>query len=115
MLGTIPATVTLTSYLFVFATLGGPADIIPLGSQTPAAPGAGGTGQANTVGTPTPVDSLADLTLLSSFETGYPTSQLLIEYGFRTSNSLVGSGVADVTTFSGSAVLTYTYDAAQLT
>jgi hypothetical protein len=62
----------------------------------------------NPAGRATSVDETANLTFLTSFETGYPTLQLLVEYGFRTANSLVGSGVSDLTSFSGEAILTYT-------
>ena len=111
LLPSAPATVTLTSHAFIFATLGPPTDevMFDLGSQTVPTPNTGG-GQENVTGNLTPVDITADLSSdLSAFE-GLPlTTQLLVEYGFHTGTSLTGSGDSDHTSFSGEAILTYTY------
>jgi hypothetical protein len=110
-LGPFPSTTDLTTRLFVFATNGGPTINRVLGTQTGvpvvvAGPGAAGIA----TGVATPVDQIFDLSDLSAFETGVGGSQLLVEYGFRTSNGLSGTGGAsDLTSFSGEAVLTYTY------
>ena len=106
--GSVPPTVTLTSHLFVFATNGGPTVTVPLGSQTFAT---GPGPQENSLGTPTALDQTVNLTDLAAFEGGFPASELLVEYGVRTTTSLVGSGDSDVTTFSGEAVLTYDFTA----
>lgn len=111
-LGPFPTTTTLTTRLFVFATNGGPVSNVALGSQSGvpvlvAAPGAAGIA----TGATEPVDRTFGFSDLATFESGTPGSQLLVEYGFRTSNTLSGAGGAsDLTSFSGSAVLTYTYD-----
>jgi hypothetical protein len=60
-------------------------------------------------GTLTAVDQSFDFSDLAAFETGIPGSQLLVEYGFRTANGIPGSG-SDLTSFDGSAILSYTYD-----
>ena len=110
-LGPFPATTSLTTRLFLFATNGGPTSNVVLGTQTGipvtvASPGAAGIA----TGATTPVDQIFDLSDLAAFETGVPGSQLLVEYGFRTDNDLSGvGGASDLTSFSGSAVLTYTY------
>jgi hypothetical protein len=110
-LGPFPATTDLTTRLFVFATNGGPAINRVLGTQTDipvVVAGPGAAGIATGVGEP--VDQTFDFSDLSAFETGVSGSQLLVEYGFRTSNGLSGGGGAsDLTSFSGQAVLTYTY------
>jgi hypothetical protein len=111
-LGPFPRTTDLTSRLFVFATNGGPTSNVVLGTQTgvPVIV-AGGDGAGIATGAVTPVDVLFALTDLAAFETGIAGSQLLVEYGFRTSSTLPGTGGAsDLTSFSGSAILTYTYD-----
>ncbi len=111
-LGPFPATTDLTTRLFVFATNGGPTSNVVLGTQTGipvvvASPGSAGIA----TGAATPVDMTFDLSDLLAFETGIPGSQLLVEYGFRTSNTLSGAGGdSDLTSFAGSAILTYTYD-----
>jgi hypothetical protein len=107
-----PATATLTSRVFVFATNGGPTTNVPLGSQTlpvvVASPGAAGI----STGPSTAFDMTFPLSDLAAFETGIAGSQLLVEYGFKTATSLSGpdfpSG-SDLTSFSGSAVLTYDF------
>jgi hypothetical protein len=110
-LGPFPPTTDLTTRLFVFATNGGPNSNVVLGTQSGipvivASPGAAGIA----TGATEPVDETFDLSDLAAFETGIPGSQLLVEYGFKTSNTLSGAGGAsDLTSFSGSAVLTYTY------
>lgn len=110
-LGPFPATTDLTTRLFVFATNGGPNTNVVLGTQLDvpvmvASPGAAGIA----TGATEPVDHLFDLSDLAAFETGIAGSQLLVEYGFRTSNTLSGAGGAsDLTSYSGNAILTYTY------
>jgi hypothetical protein len=111
-LGPFPATTFLTTRLFVFATIGGPTMNVVLGTQsgvpvTVASPGSAGMA----TGTPTGVDQVFDFSDLAAFETGIPGSQLLVEYGFRTANGLSGiGGASDLTSFDGSAKLSYTYD-----
>jgi hypothetical protein len=110
-LGPFPPTTDLTSHVFVFATNGGPTVTVVLGTQTDipvtvASPGSAGIA----TGAATPVDQTVDLSDLGAFETGIPGDQLLVEYGFRTSNTLSGAGGdSDLTSFAGDAVLTYTY------
>ena len=113
-LGPFPPTTTLTTRLFVVATRGGPTtNIDPIGTQvdipvTVASPSAAGiaTGAATTV------DQTVDFSDLSAFEAGVPGQQLLVEYGFRTNNTLSGvGGDSDLTSFSGHAILTYDYQA----
>ena len=113
-LGPFPATVDLTTHLFVFATNGGPTTTIVFPTETGvpvivSSPGSAG----EATGVPILVDQtidLSDLSAFSAFITGIAGSQLLVEYGFKTANGLPGSG-SDLTSFAGSAVLTYTYDA----
>jgi hypothetical protein len=111
-LGPFPDTTDLTTRLFVFATNGGPTDNRVLGTQNGvsvvvASPGAAGIA----TGAPTAVDQLFDFSDLSAFITGTSGSQLLVEYGFRTSNTLSSQGGAsDLTAFDGSAILTYTFN-----
>ena len=110
-LGPFPPTTDLTTHLFVFATNGGPTSTDVLGTQTGipvivASPGSAGIA----TGATEPVNETFNLSDLGAFETGIPGSQLLVEYGFKTANTLSGAGGAsDLTSFSGSAVLTYTY------
>ncbi|MGZ3236452.1 MAG: PEP-CTERM sorting domain-containing protein [Burkholderiaceae bacterium] len=99
-----PPTATLATRLFVFATNGGSTTNIDLGSQS-GIPLIGG----NMTGETQLVDQLIDLSDLAAFVTGVSGTQLLVEYGFRTSDGLFGSG-SDLTSFSGQAILTYTYD-----
>ena len=112
-LGPFPSTTDLTTHLFVFATNGGPTTTIVFATQSGvpvvvASPGSAG----EATGAPISVDQTIDLSDLSAFITGIAGSQLLVEYGFRTANTLSGAGGAsDLTSFAGSAVLTYTYDA----
>jgi hypothetical protein len=109
--GVPPPMVTLTTHLFVFPENGGPNVTVPLGSQTlPVV--VTDDNQVNTTGTTTPVDVTVALTPVTSFETGFPISQLLIGYGFRTSNSLNSNSGSDLTTFSGEAILTYDFTSA---
>ncbi len=111
-LGPFPATTDLTTRLFVFAENGGPTTNVILGTQTgvpvvQADPGSAGIA----TGLSTPVDQLFNLVDLAAFETGIPGLQLLVGYGFRTANTLSGiGGASDLTSFAGSAILTYTYD-----
>lgn len=120
-LGPFPPTVTLSTRLFVFPTNNGShtETVDPLGVQNDvpvvvAGPGAAGIA----TGASTPVDQLFDFSTaadLLAFETGVPGTQLLLEYGFRTTNGLsCAGGCSDLTSFSGSGVLTYTF-AAQAT
>jgi hypothetical protein len=110
-LGPFPPTTTLTTSLFVFATNGGSTSNMVLGTQSGipvvvASPGAAGIA----TGTSTAVDQTVGFGDLGAFETGVSGSQLLVEYGFRTANTLSGAGGnSDLTAFSGRAVLTYTY------
>lgn len=109
-LGPFPATTDLTSRLFVFATNGGPTFNFPLGTQTGVAVVVAGPGSAGiATGAATPVDQIVNFSDLSAFQTGIPGLQLLVEYGFRTSDTIPGSG-SDLTSFTGSAILTYTYE-----
>ena len=110
-LGPFPPTVTLTTNLFIFPTNGGPTqnNVIGMQSNIPvivASPGDAGIA----TGVATPFDQTYDFGgNPGSFETGSGV-QNLIEYGFRTSSGLSGvGGASDLTTFSGSAILTYTY------
>jgi hypothetical protein len=111
-LGPFPSTTSLTTRLFVFATNGGPTSNVILGTQTGIPVIVAGPGSAGiATGAVTPVDMTFDLADLAAFETGIPGSQLLVEYGFRTANTLSGAGGAsDLTSFAGRAILTYTYD-----
>ncbi len=111
-LGPFPATTDLTTRLFVFAENGGPTTSVILGTQAgvpvvQSDPGSAGIA----TGLSTPVDQLFNLVDLAAFETGIPGLQLLVGYGFRTANTLSGiGGASDLTSFAGSAILTYTYD-----
>lgn len=114
--GPFPATTTLTTRLFVFPTNNGSHNeqVDPLGVQTNVPVTVAGVGAAGiATGASTPVDQLFDFSTaadLAAFETGVPGTQLLLEYGFRTSNTLSClGGCSDLTSFSGSGVLTYTY------
>ena len=112
-LGPFPSTTDLTTHLFVFATNGGPTTTIVFPTQTGvpvivSSPGSAG----EATGAPIVVDQTIDLSDLSAFITGIAGSQLLVEYGFKTANTLsAAGGASDLTSFKGSAVLTYTYDA----
>ncbi len=110
-LGPFPPTTDLTTNLFVFATNGGPTSNVVLGTETgiPVVVSGGGAGIAT--GATEAVDQTFNFSDLAAFETGISGSQLLVEYGFRTSNTLSGAGGAsDLTSFAGNAVLTYTFD-----
>jgi PEP-CTERM motif len=108
-LAPFPPTTTLSTRLFVFATNGGPNTSVSVGVQsgvpvTVASPGAAGIA----TGATTAVDQIFNLSDLAAFETGIPGPQLLVEYGFLTSDTIPGSG-SDLTSFSGNAILTYDY------
>ncbi|MBU6499688.1 MAG: PEP-CTERM sorting domain-containing protein [Rhodospirillales bacterium] len=106
-----PTTVSLSSHLFVFATNGGPTTTIALGSQTvPLILGGSNPFTGSAIGTSTPVDQTINLADLAAFENILPGPPLplLVEYGFRSTDGIAGSG-SDLTSFSGQAVLTYTY------
>ena len=112
-LAPFPATVDLTTHLFVFPTNAPPGNTttITFTTQTGvpvvvASPGSAGEATGAVIA----VDQTIDFSDLNAFITGIAGSQLLVEYGFRTANGLPGSG-SDLTSFAGSAVLTYTYDA----
>src|ERR1700712_5173608 len=107
-----PGTATLTTRLFVFATNGGPTSSLVLGSVLLPVVVASPNSAGISTGTSTAVDQLFSLSFLSSFETAIPGPQLLVEYGFKTATSLSGphfSSGSDLTTFTGEAILTYTY------
>jgi hypothetical protein len=107
-LAPFPPTADLTTRVFVFASNStDPSQQLILGTQTDIPVIDVGAGIST--GAATPVDVLFDLTDLAAFETGIPGPQLLIGYGFRTSNGLPGSG-SDLTSFAGRGILTYTYD-----
>ena len=111
-LGPFPSTTTLTTHLFVFPTNGPPSDnqTVVLGSQsnvpvTVSGPGAAGIA----TGMPESVDQLFNFPDLAAFESG--SEMPLVEYGFRTANTLSGAGGAsDLSSFSGQAIITYTYE-----
>jgi hypothetical protein len=84
---------------------------VVLGTQDGVPVVVAGPGSAGiATGAATPVDQVFDFTDLAAFESATPGSQLLVEYGFRTSNTLSGAGGdSDLTSFAGNAILTYTY------
>ncbi|WP_394778902.1 PEP-CTERM sorting domain-containing protein [Undibacterium sp.] len=112
-LGPFPDTVDMNTRLFVFAENdGGNTQSFNLPTQTgiPVVvtdPNSGG----RTTGVASAVDHLFNFADVSKFITGIPGDQLLIGYGFRSSNGLPGTGGAsDLTSFNGSAIITYTFD-----
>jgi hypothetical protein len=111
-LGPFPETVDLSTRLFVFASnSAAPSQNVILGVQTDVPVIVSGTDPnwtGITTGAETPVDEIFNFADLAAFETGIPGSQLLFGYGFRTTDLLPGSG-SDLTSFAGSAILTYTY------
>jgi hypothetical protein len=110
-LGPFPPTTDLTTRLFVFATNGGPTDNVVLGTQTGIPVVVNGSDVGISTGATEAVDQTFNLSDLAAFETGISGSQLLVEYGFLTANTLSGAGGdSDLTSFAGNAVLTYTYD-----
>lgn len=108
---TLPASVTFSPTLFVFATLGGPTTVVPLGSTPAAISSTFSAGQFNIFLTSPAfaVDQTVDLATLAAFKTGFPTPQLLVEYGFHAGSSVTNGTYSDHTSFTGSAILTYTY------
>lgn len=117
---TPPATTNLTTNLFVEVPGSSifPVTSVPLGSQTvPAVEQS--DNEVFLVGSATAVDHTFDLSSagFAAFETGATTPQDLIQYGFLTGYSFPpgiadGGSTSDLTTFTGSAILTYTYASA---
>lgn len=109
-LGPFPATTDLTTRLFVFATNGGGTQQVFFPTQTgvaviEASPGSAGIA----TGSPIAVDEIFNFSDLSAFQVP-GGNQLLVEYGFRTANTLsAAGGASDLTSFDGSARLTYTF------
>jgi hypothetical protein len=106
-LAPFPPTATLVTHLFVFAENGGPTMSVLVDTQTvPVVSSPGSAGIAT--GTAVPIDQTFDFADPSAFITATAGSQLLAGYGFLTSDGLPGSG-SDLTSFTGSGILTYTY------
>jgi hypothetical protein len=114
-LGPFPSTTDLTTHLFVFPTNAPPGNTttITFATQTGvpvvvASPGSAGEATGAVIA----VDQTINFSDLNAFITAISGSQLLVEYGFKTANTLsAAGGASDLTSFKGSAVLTYTYDA----
>ena len=110
--GPFPASATLASRLFVFPTNGGPDSFNrPLGSQIVPVVLSGPGGAGISTGVPVNVDQTFLFADLTRFVSALAGSTSLVEYGFRTSTTVPGAG-SDLTSFAGTAILTYTLKAA---